>query len=196
MAMDAMFYSMAGALNTAIHAVRATTTANEITAAACVFKILTLCLMFRAERGARAAAAAVVAALIAYILDCADGLWARTHGQCSEAGAAFDHISDLLYGIALGVAFLTVAHPPWWTILVASLIFVYSTFGRACKAAAKHVSAVTRGDDKQMFDPTWFPQYTMCPVVTGQWRGLLGDGELNAWILVMIGYSLYGPRLK
>lgn len=97
---DIFFSSAALELNNTVFD-RLQFTPNEITTLSLIFGLMAALFVCIHSFGL-----AAVAYIFAYILDCADGMFARTHDMATEFGDYYDHISDIVKNIAILVAIL------------------------------------------------------------------------------------------
>lgn len=175
---NAVWYPLARrAVCAPLHSLRPTTSPNEITAASCVFKVLTLFAVLRGH-----VIATLVCSLLAYILDCADGLWARESGQQSEFGAWFDHTSDLVYGVAVGLLLLFITPP--WPMLALLCVLLYASFTqRGCRSLTNYTAAV-HACAPSLDDATAFPPHTFC--VSTRFPNVVDEGVMNFYLIFLL----------
>ena len=69
--------------------------------------------------------------IVCYYLDLLDGYIARKYDQGSTVGGWFDHISDIIKFIAIGIVLYK--HKQYYVILILIIVFIITLFNTSCK---------------------------------------------------------------
>lgn len=69
--------------------------------------------------------------IVCYYLDLLDGYIARKYDQGSKFGGWFDHISDILKFIAIGIVLYK--HKQYYVIIILTIVFIITLFNTSCK---------------------------------------------------------------
>ncbi|MBV9125617.1 MAG: CDP-alcohol phosphatidyltransferase family protein [Planctomycetes bacterium] len=180
-----IFLPLAGRLSPLLHACRLTP--NAVTTLSLLAGLLALLCYWQNQ-----SVAAVVLLLVYYLLDCADGILARTYGLTSDFGEVYDYLKDMVLFVILAAVILL----KWgaWTVplLEGAALYLMAWEGvmdcRACYNRHGHYDVYAVKARRHLFRPYLAMMY-LCsrigrPIVNWPLHWL-GSGELVALAAIL-----------